>query len=111
CYGRRCELPWATILNGEHRHPTQLYASFWEFLVLGILIKFQSRLKTPGRLSGLWLILHSCGRIVMESFRDDPRGDMIASLSLATWLSVGMIVIGIGLIWPHAGPDNAQLES
>jgi phosphatidylglycerol---prolipoprotein diacylglyceryl transferase len=100
CYGRHCDLPWAVTLNGVPRHPTQLYASGWEFLVLFALIKFESKLKSPGRLTGLWLILHSIGRIIMESFRDDPRGDMIASLSLATWLSFGMIVMGIGLIWP-----------
>lgn len=100
CYGKRCELAWAVTIAGVPRHPTQLYASFWEALVLGVLLYAQKYLKSPGRLTGLWLILHPIGRIGMETFRDDPRGDMIMGLSLATWLSFAMIVMGIGLIWP-----------
>ena len=110
CYGRKCELPWAIILNGEPRHPSQLYASFWEFTVLAILIRVEPRLKTAGKLFGFWLVLHSLGRIVMEAFRDDPRGEMIIGQSLGTWLSIVMFCLGLGLVWPKPGPENAQIE-
>jgi len=101
CYGKVCELPWAVLMNGERRHPTQLYASLWEVMTLLILLSFGRRLKEPGRLTGLWLILHSIGRVLMENFRDDPRGEMINGFSLATWISAVLFVAGVILVAPE----------
>ncbi|MGE0526904.1 MAG: prolipoprotein diacylglyceryl transferase [Bdellovibrionales bacterium] len=95
CYGRTCDLPWAIDLHGAHRHPTQLYASFWEFAVLGVLLVVERRLRTSGYLFSLWLILHGAGRIVMEMFRDDPRGGPILGLSLGIWMSTALILLGM----------------
>lgn len=111
CYGRVCELPWAMNLLGEHRHPTQLYASFMEVVIFGIVFRSQRGLKDPGQLAGLWLILHSCARIVMEHFRDDPRGGFILGLSISTWLSVAFICIGLGLVWPRGKMPASELQS
>lgn len=101
CYGRHCDLPWAVFMDGDRRHPTQLYASFWELGVLFILIASEKRAaKMPGRLFGLWLMLHSMGRIMMEYFRADPRGDFIAGQSIGTWISLIAIVAGFILFDP-----------
>jgi phosphatidylglycerol---prolipoprotein diacylglyceryl transferase len=95
CYGKICELPWAIQLHGAHRHPTQLYATFWELAVVGILLISERRIKGAGHLFNIWLLLHSVGRIVMEVFRDDPRGGLIGGLTISTWLAV--TIIGIAL--------------
>jgi phosphatidylglycerol:prolipoprotein diacylglycerol transferase len=95
CYGRACELPWAVFMHGQHRHPTQLYAALWEGLTVLALLWIEPRFKRPGTLFGLWLVLHGMGRMLMEHFRDDPRGPLMAGLSLGTWLSA--VLIGGGL--------------
>jgi phosphatidylglycerol:prolipoprotein diacylglycerol transferase len=81
-------------LNGEHRHPTQAYAFLWEFALLLVLRKVEPRLRTSGVLFNLWLIGHGAGRILMEVFRDDPRGELILGLSLGIWMALGLAVFG-----------------
>jgi phosphatidylglycerol:prolipoprotein diacylglycerol transferase len=88
CYGLPAQVPWAITVHGAPRHPTQLYATLWELAVLAILIVLQSRFKTSGMLFNTWLLLHGLGRILMEVFRDDPRGSLILGVSLGTNMSV-----------------------
>ncbi len=102
CYGKYCELPWAI----NNRHPTQLYAVFWELGVLLILlgcerIPAQSRRPTflakSGSIFYLWMILHSTGRLLMETYRDDFRGPTLG-LSISSWISLFIILLGAYLI-------------
>lgn len=115
CYGRYCELPWAITLAGTHRHPTQIYASLFELCSLGFLSKLEPRLKVSGTLFSVWLGLHAAGRLVMEYFRDDPRGELIFGASLGTWMSLGLMIFSVAL-WaslpavrgPSVGPKVAH---
>lgn len=94
CYGRACSLPWAV----SGRHPTQLYAVITEFMTLGFLIYIEKkkRLKN-GVLFATWVALHSLGRILMESFRDDFRGPQMGGLSISTWIS--LLLLGISSVF------------
>lgn len=100
CYGKFCDLPWAI----DGRHPTQAYASLWELGVLFILlgvekIPLEQRkfLKNSGDLFYFWMILHALGRLLMEAFRDDFRGPSLG-FSISSWISVGIILLGIFLL-------------
>lgn len=97
CYGSFCNLPWAI----ENRHPTQIYASLLELMVLLFVLFIEKyRLqKFKGLIFCLWLFLHSIARLIVESFRGDPRGPEIAYLSISTWLSFILLTssVGIGL--------------
>lgn len=88
CYGKSCDLPWAVDLHGAFRHPTQIYASLYESVVLAVLTLISSRVKTPGLLFNIWLLLHAFGRLGMESLRDDPRGDLILGISVSSFLAL-----------------------
>lgn len=91
CYGRYCEM-----FAGPH--PVQLYVTAWELATyLGLIfLERKSDVRTHvGRLAGIYAITHGLGRIMMEFFRDDDRGAMIAGLSISTWISI--IVIGLGI--------------
>ncbi len=95
CYGRSCNLPWAIELpwDTEHlaRHPTQIYAVLWELAVYGILLQMEKRrlhVLKPGEIFYFWIFMHAIGRLVMEYFRDDFRGSLIAGLSISTWVSL-----------------------
>ena len=100
CYGAVCYLA-----NGfSFRHPTQLYAIAWESLVLALLLRVDALTRAkpqrparvkPGGIFALWVILHACGRILMEIYRADDRGPLIAGLSLSTLVSL-LLILGVG---------------
>ena len=55
-----------------------------------------------GQLFLTWILLHSLGRVVIEVFRDDPRGPLLLRLSISMWISFLLIVIsGIFLSRPQ----------
>lgn len=103
CYGAVCDWPWgvkvdqADLQNGiittVVRHPTQLYAVGLELLTLGFLIWYEKRKPPLGNVFLVWVILHSTGRIIMETFRDDPRGGHYWGLTISIWISLIFIVI------------------
>ncbi len=103
CYGRYCELPWAVHMHGGFRHPTQLYASLWEFLICAFLLLIERRTRLAGVLFSTWLVLHSVGRVIMEIFRDDPRGPFMFGASVGTWMSLGLGLVGHSLCFPALG--------
>ncbi|UOF00888.1 prolipoprotein diacylglyceryl transferase [Bdellovibrio reynosensis] len=98
CFGKYCELPWA--ISG--RHPTQAYAALWELGVLFILLGIEKGVresgqpkifKKSGSLFYLWMILHSLGRFIVESLRDDFRGPEFG-ISVSSWISAVIFIYG-----------------
>lgn len=94
CFGKQCDLAWGVYMHGAYRHPTQLYATFSELLAMGLLLWIEPKLKHNGMLFNLWLVLHALGRLTMEFFRDDARGDLIMGLSLGTVISFLILIFG-----------------
>lgn len=114
CYGKFCTLPWAVVFpagveapNGIPIHPTQLYAVFLESITLSLLLLIEAnKSKTnffaklyskPGDVFYLWMMLHGIGRIIMETYRDDFRGNTFVGLSLSTIISLLAVFAGVGL--------------
>lgn len=115
CYGKYCDLPWSVA----GRHPTQLYAVFWELGVLLIILgseKIPPQNRRPaflGRSGGvfyLWMFLHSCGRLLMEAFRDDFRGPKLG-LSISSWISIFFLVLALYLILRKPAIRRSTLPS
>ncbi len=78
-------------------HPTQLYEIALTFVVFVLLWKWRERKHAAGWLFGGYLILSSLERIIVEIFRaKDDR--VFGPLSVAQLLSVGLILIGAGLV-------------
>lgn len=90
--------------SGEEfaRLPTQLFASFGELFVLAILLlleKNEEKFKLgTGVLFSIWLFGHGLNRVIMEVFRDDPRGQLLLGFGISFWVSIVMIVMGT-VIW------------
>jgi len=114
CYGKFCSMPWAVSFDWDPqklpRHPTQLYAVFWELAVFGILIWLERRHKPNsteeqthrGRTFYVWLLLSSIGRLIMEHYRDDFRGADYGGLSISSWISLGLFSLAVaGLSYKH----------
>ena len=105
-YGIETNLPWAVQfiqIDNLYRHPSQLYEAFFEGIILFlILINLQKKevLKSPGRMSGFFLIFYSAFRFVIEFFRvpDEQLGYIYLSLSMGQIISIIFLLIGIYII-------------
>lgn len=103
-YGRVSDVPWAMVFPAggpDPRHPSQLYEAALEgvliFLVLNTLIKHKDAFKTPGLVSGIFLILYGLSRSCVEFFRmpDAHIGFLTSGLTMGMILSIPMILLGL----------------
>lgn len=90
------------------RHPSQLYAAFGEGLVVFlVLFLLWYRPRKAGFIGASFLVVYGVVRIVQEQFRmpDAHLGFQALGLTRGQWLSVVMVLIGIGLtiFWSRSG--------
>lgn len=103
-WGRPTDVPWAVLFPGAGplpRHPSQLYEFALEGIVLFGLILLYRRFNPPtGALGGLFLLGYGSARFYVEFYRepDAHLGVLSAGMSMGQWLSLPMILAGIGLI-------------
>ena len=94
------------------RHPSQLYESALEGLVLFALIWLYARNRRPlGAVSGLFLIGYGSFRCLVEYARepDSFLGMLALGMSMGQWLSLPMIVIGVlMMLWAYWRAGKAQ---
>lgn len=116
-WGRPTDLPWAMIFPTDPlalpRHPSMLY----EFLLEGVLMFiilwiYSSKARPRKAVSGLFLILYSVFRSVVEFVRqpDTHLGDkgFIAMdwLTMGMLLSFPMLLLGLYLFWTAYRSEN-----
>ncbi len=78
--------------------PTQLFESAALFALFAVLLVLRRRVaERPGILSGVYLIAYALLRFGMEYLRGDPRA-AVGPFSISQTISLGMIVLGGGLI-------------
>ena len=111
-FGKPTDLPWAIVFPAGGplpRHPSQLYESFLEGLVMFIILRLVThkllKLPHPGFTAGIFVLWYAISRILIEFVRlPDAQIGYIA----ADWLTMGMIlslpmaVIGIWAILTSA---------
>ncbi|MCW8914873.1 MAG: prolipoprotein diacylglyceryl transferase [Magnetovibrio sp.] len=106
-WGRTTDVAWGVVFpNGGPypRHPSQLYEAALEGLVLLVVLHLvwrrESLRKTPGVLSGVFLIGYGLSRIIVEFFRqpDEHLGFLWGGATMGQLLSIPMVLAGIGLI-------------
>src|SRR3954470_2903833 len=98
----------ADVLRGilTPRHPSQLYEAALEGIVLfGILWFVRTRFRTPnGFITGLFLIVYSILRIIVENFRE-PDAPLVGMFTRGQFFSFFTVVIGIGfIVWSKQHP-------
>jgi phosphatidylglycerol---prolipoprotein diacylglyceryl transferase len=107
CWGIACHRPWAVTFTNPVAndvtgvplntplHPTQLYEAFSEFLIFGILYWRVRRAHSPGEVIGLYLLLYSTVRFVVEFFRTHEQGNLWGGpLDTSQWISIGLFLLG-----------------
>ena len=106
-YGTVSEVPWSVIfikVDNLSRHPSQLYEAFFEGIILFlILIHFRKKgfMKIPGFISGLFLVIYSMFRFIIEFFRvpDEQIGYLILSLTMGQIISLVFASIGMAIFY------------
>lgn len=122
CYGKPTNVPWGVVFTnpsaaatvgtplGVSLHPTQLYESGAELLILILLLTTETRgRRYPGRTFWSYMILYAVSRYIIEFYRGDPRG-VIFGVSTSQFISLllGPLAIAM-LIWlSRTTPETPQ---
>ena len=105
-YGTETNLPWGVKflkIDNLSRHPSQIYEAIFEgIILLFILLYFRKKgfMKSPGIISGLFLIFYSIFRFFLEFLRvpDEQLGYLFLNLTLGQMISFIFLLIGIYLV-------------
>ncbi|MGO4622775.1 prolipoprotein diacylglyceryl transferase [Ensifer sp. 2YAB10] len=113
-WGRLSSMPWAIVFptGGPFaRHPSQLYEAALEGLVLlAVLAWFIYRrkaLKSPGLVTGIFVLGYALSRIFVEFFREP---DAQIGYLVGGWLTMGMVLslpMALAGIWAIARARRA----
>jgi phosphatidylglycerol:prolipoprotein diacylglycerol transferase len=97
------------------RHPSQLYEIALEGLLLFVVVWTFTRKPRPlGAASGLFMIGYGIARFTVEFARepDDYLGLLRFGLSMGQWLSLPMILAGVGLmVWSYKRAGRPRVVS
>jgi len=93
------DAPWAVIVDGQARHPSQLYEAFLEGVVLFVVLWLYSRKQRPAMAtSALFLIVYGVSRFLVEFVRvpDQQLGYLaLGWVTMGQVLSLPMIIVGV----------------
>ena len=107
-YGRPTEIFIGIVFpntEGLHRHPSQIYEALLEglvvFIILNIMIHKYKKLNQTGFISGMFLVLYSLFRFLIEFTRepDIQVGYILNYMTMGMILSVPMFIFGIIFIY------------
>ncbi len=123
-HGVPTDLPWGVVFapntpaslqfGATPLHPVMLYEMAINLSIFAVLWKLRTRPFRDGFLFGLYLLLYSAGRFVVEFFRADSLmlGPLRAAqvVSLLAILGVGML-LWLGQLWATAPQPQAAVRS
>lgn len=103
CYGAPTDLPLGVVFpadslapSGIHLHPTQIYSSIFDFSLGIFLLYYSKKQRKDGKILGMYLIIYSVGRFLVEFLRNDPRGN-VGLLSTSQFIAIFTLVLGIAV--------------
>ena len=106
-------LPWGMVFphSGSMlpRHPSQVYQFLLEGLTLFVLLwLYARRPRAPGQVAAAFLAGYGVLRFIAEFFRepDGFLGLLALNMSMGQWLSLPMVLAGVGL-WAWFGSRGA----
>jgi len=118
-WGRVTDVKWAVIfphpealVNGQEvpRHPSQLYAAFFEgFLLLALLLPLHARHRRPGLTVACFFLFYGIGRFVGEFWREPDAGQAVffGWMSKGQAFTIPLFLLGLGLaLWVLRRPAN-----
>lgn len=83
--------------NNVPLFPMQIVESICNFLIFLIILVTYKRFLGTYKTVGLYLVLYSIVRFILEFFRGDLIRGIYFSLSTSQWISIILFIIGIGI--------------
>ncbi len=102
CYGRETD-SWFHIVfhdsqlapNGIKLVPTQIIMSVADLILCVILLLAAKKYKKRGQVTGIYIILYSIGRFIIEYWRGDIARGSVGVLSTSQFISIFTLIVGI----------------
>ena len=118
CWGVVCDRPWAITFRNPQAttgvplyqplHPTQLYEFACEAATFAFLYWRFGKPHRPGTIIGLYLVISSVLRFIVEFFRYHEQALPFGlPLSITQWISLGLIIVGSAILWMTRAPRPA----
>ena len=85
--------------NGSPVHPTMIYESLGNFLILALLWKLRLRNFRPGMLGAVYLLTYSILRSLLTPLRMDNQYFIILDSKFLAAYTISIIMFAAGLIW------------
>jgi phosphatidylglycerol:prolipoprotein diacylglycerol transferase len=111
CWGTECQRYWAVTFTNPGAaeltgvplnvslHPTQLYEAVAEFLIFGVLYRQFGLPHKGGAIVGLYLVLYSSVRFLVDFLRHHDQGNpMDGPLSATQWIALLLLAVGAYLL-------------
>ena len=101
-YGKLTSVAWAVVVNGEARHPTQLYESFGYLIAFFFMHPQNLRsqilgMMRPGSEAAVSLALFAFVRFIVDFWRDDPA----SYLAVSRVITIAIIAsAAVYIFWP-----------
>ena len=108
---RQTDVPWAiTFTNpaaagnvgtplGVPLHPTQIYESGAELLILIFLLATEKRGRSfEGRTFWSYMLLYGVSRFIIEFFRGDARGMVFDGISTSQFISLLIVPLAVAML-------------
>ncbi len=115
CYGVSTVLPWGmaypngTVPTLVPVHPTPLYEMLEMALLFGLLWSLRTRIRTPGILFCIYLILAGAFRFAVEFVRRTP--EVAFGLTVHQWIGLALILFGaVCVVWLHRRASETALK-
>ena len=80
-------------------HPTFLYESLWNLIVLLVIMIFRKYKKFNGEIACIYMIAYGIGRFFVEGLRTDQLIVPVIHIAVSQIVSIIMIILGIGIIF------------
>ncbi|MBV9303737.1 MAG: prolipoprotein diacylglyceryl transferase [Acidobacteriaceae bacterium] len=102
CWGKECHLPWGVYFRSNEAapvpldrplHPVQLYESAANLIIFAVLYRQFTRGHRPGQVIGLYLVLYSVARFVIEFFREHEQA-LWGRFSITQWIALALLALG-----------------
>jgi phosphatidylglycerol---prolipoprotein diacylglyceryl transferase len=124
CYGTPTAVPWGVTFThpaaaanvgtplGVTLHPSQLYESGAELLILVVLLLSERRGRVfPGRTFWLYMLLYGVSRFVIEFYRGDPRGTVFAVMSTSQFISIVLVPLSLAMLYYLSRQPQAPVST